>query len=384
MRWRFWRKPTSCCQMGGWSFEFIPNTWSFASCFIVKTFAEQEISWPQRNWNSRHHWRVEPTRCFSVSILHWDPPVLVSRFTAMPIRDQISLNMCIETHSQSYGGLEAPGWLHGRSLWPICFFEMEGHALGFVARLWMWRTCSGNLQWRRLGCRQKHTQIGFWQCNLLWWMPCLFVIEDSEDSVIVERRIWNICCRFSCHGCHSHQNYSLLVAPSPHSHVFVLGFICSAWSLVTSRCWKTQAFELQGTLAPELSCWKDVASQSSFWNNQSSRCFNKTTFNCQAGIIDVSLWALEQFTKPTGRIRRPGKNLQTFSTASCINFKSQFTTSSFDRRLEPANPSTSRVWRDGDRHARNPLRVHSSMDWTSWCLHALDVTVYTCQKGHAG
>ena len=78
-------------------------------------------------------------------------------------------------------------------------------------------------------------------------------------------------------------------------------------------------------------------------NNQSGRCFNKTTFNCQAGIIDVSLWALEQFTKPTGRIRRPGKNLQTLSTASCINFKSQFTTSSFDRRLEPANPSTSRV-----------------------------------------
>ena len=40
--------------------------------------------------------------------------------------------------------------------------------------------------------------------------------------------------------------------------------------------------------------------------------------------------------------------------------------------------------RDGDRHAGNPVRVHSSMDWTSWCLLALDVTVHTCQKGHAG
>ena len=28
----------------------------------------------------------------------------------------------------------------------------------------------------------------------------------------------------------------------------------ATWSLVTSRCWKTQAFELQGTFAPELSC----------------------------------------------------------------------------------------------------------------------------------
>ena len=32
-------------------------------------------------------------------------------------------------------------------------------------------------------------RIGFWKCNLLWWMPCLLVIKDSEDSVTVERRI---------------------------------------------------------------------------------------------------------------------------------------------------------------------------------------------------
>ena len=37
MKWRFWRKPISCCQMGGWSFEFIHNTWiSFASCLIYQ------------------------------------------------------------------------------------------------------------------------------------------------------------------------------------------------------------------------------------------------------------------------------------------------------------------------------------------------------------
>ena len=39
----------------------------------------------------------------------------------------------------------------------------------------------------------------------------------------------------------------------------------------------------------------------------------------------------------------PGRIFRHFSTAICINFKSQFTTSSFDRRLEPAHPSTSRV-----------------------------------------
>ena len=259
---------------------------------------------------------------------------------------------------------------------------MEGHAFRFDARLWVWRTCFGNLQWCRLGCRQKHTKIGFWQWNLLWWMLDLLVIKNAEDSVTLERWIWNICCRFSCHGCHSHQNYSLLGAPDPHSHVFVPGFICSTWSLVTSRCWKTQAFELQGTLAPEPSCWKDVASQSSFGNNQSSRHLNETTFNCQAGIIDVSFWSLEHVTEPTGRIRWPRKNLQTSSTASLIDFKSQFTTPSFDRRLEPANPSTSRVWRNGIRDVWGPLCLHSCMGWTSWCLPVLDVTRQTCQEGH--
>ena len=80
-----------------------------------------------------------------------------------------------------------------------------------------------------------------------------------------------------------------------------------------------------------------------FGNNQSSRCFNKRLSIAQAGIIDVSLWALEQFTKPTGGIRRPRKNLQTRSTAICINFKVAIHNFEFGRRLELADPSTSRV-----------------------------------------
>ena len=89
--------------------------------------------------------------------------------------------------------------------------------------------------------------------SAIFYGGCL-VYSSSRTQKIVSLSSAESETYAAASGCHSHQNYSLLGAPSPHSHVFVLGFICSAWSLVTSRCWKTQAFELQGTLAPELSC----------------------------------------------------------------------------------------------------------------------------------
>ena len=87
----------------------------------------------------------------------------------------------------------ALGWLHGRSLWPICLMSVRSLS-----------ACPWNLQWRRLGCRQKHPQISVWQCDLLWRMLGVLIIKDSKDRVTVERRIGNICCCFSCHGCHPH------------------------------------------------------------------------------------------------------------------------------------------------------------------------------------
>ena len=66
---------------------------------------------------------------------------------------------------------------------------------------------------------------------------------------------------------------------------------------------------------------------------------------------------------------------------SSLNFKSQFTTSSFDRRLEPAHTPTPMVRRHVNRHDAHSVCVHSSMDWTSWLL-TLDVTVHEGQKGH--
>ena len=110
---------------------------------------------------------------------------------------------------------------------------------------------------RSLSLKSSVTQTGLqtisvWQCNLLWGMLGVLIIKDSKDRVTVERRIGNICCLFSCHG-HPHENDSLLGTSSSHSHVFVLGLISCTWSFVTSRCWTSKTFELQGTLAPELS-----------------------------------------------------------------------------------------------------------------------------------
>ena len=81
--------------------------------------------------------------------------------------------------------------------------------------------------------------------SAIFYGGCL-VYSSSRTQKIVSLSSAESETYAAASGCHSHQNYSLLGAPSPHSHVFVLGFICSAWSLVTSRCWKTQAFELQG------------------------------------------------------------------------------------------------------------------------------------------
>ena len=185
--------------MGGWSFESIPNIWiNFASCFICQNVCRTNAVLV--TVKLRRLTTVEPTWCFSLPILHWDPAVLVSRFATVPVRDQISL--VHQNPHTSYGGLEAFGWLHGRSLWPICLFEMEGHAFRLALWLWVWRGCPWNLQW--LGCRQKHLQISVWQCNLLQRMLGVLIIKDSKDRVTVERRIGNICCRFSFHGCHPH------------------------------------------------------------------------------------------------------------------------------------------------------------------------------------
>ena len=117
-----------------------------------------------------------PLKSWTNTMLQCIDPALGSSFTCLQICRNANTWSDISqhvhrTHSQSYGGLEAPGWLHGRSLWPICCFEMERHALRLATWLWVWKACSGNLQSRRLRCRQKHTQIGFWQCNRLWWMP---------------------------------------------------------------------------------------------------------------------------------------------------------------------------------------------------------------------
>ena len=160
---------------------------------------------------------------------------------------------------------------------------------------------------------------------------------------------------------------------SSHSHVLVL--ISCMWSFVTSRCWTSKTFELQSTLAPELSGWKDVASQSSFGNNRPSRCINKTTLNCQVGITDVPLPTLEHSAKSTDRIRWPRHNFQALSTAISNQRKSQFTTSSFDRRLEPAHTSTPRVW--------SPCQP----TWWTFRMcsqrHGLDFLVLTCSGCHS-
>ena len=44
----------------------------------------------------------------------------------MPVGDQISLNLCIKTHTESDGGLEAFGWLH----------YMAGHSDQYVSLKW--------------------------------------------------------------------------------------------------------------------------------------------------------------------------------------------------------------------------------------------------------
>ena len=152
MKLGFWRRHINFWKMGGWSFESIPNIWiSFASCFIficqnvcktsdLLATVKLKLLTPLKSWINMMLQCIDPA---------WDPVVFVSRFAAMPVRDQISFNLCTKTHSQSYGGLEECGWLYGRSLRPMCFFEMERHALRLAS------CCSGNLQWRRLGCRRS-------------------------------------------------------------------------------------------------------------------------------------------------------------------------------------------------------------------------------------
>ena len=48
--------------------------------------------------------------------------------------------------------------------------------------------------------------------------------------------------------------------------------------------------------------------------------------------------------------------------------------------LLTAHTSTPRVWSHVNRHDGQSVCVHSNMDWTSWCLLALDVTVLEKQQ----
>ena len=112
--------------------------------------------------------------------------------------------------------------------------------------------CRG-FQWCRLGGRQANTPICFWKCHFLWDMHGLLLFSNSEGSILIERRVWNIRCCFSRDGCHPHSEH-LRMASSTVSHVdvFVFGFICSKGYTITKRGRQTETSELSSTMFQDL------------------------------------------------------------------------------------------------------------------------------------
>ena len=126
-------------------------------------------------------------------------------------------------------------------------------------------------------------------------------LEDAESSVTFERRVRNICSRFSNHGGNFDHHHFLMASPAQHFDVFVPGLISSKRYLSKKGSRKTAAFEFQSVMVARFGDGETFACQSSH-SAMNRRCCDKATWRSKAR---KSMFLSCYWERKQSRIRSP-------------------------------------------------------------------------------